>query len=654
MISTSSAFQTANAELAKKPIFLIDIKGYWRPFANVRGLSYLSVIQSGSKVWDFGGAEAFDATVTLSEPVTAGHPIFVFMYDGSGHAVTSITDTGSHTWNLIYVSPAGTSPIYAWYAIANADYPSGLTVSLNGGSIHGGNFEIYAVEVPANPGFSAVGASGVGSPATITAGSSTISFTVDAASPWHAVFVELAPAYGTSPAFTMLFVDAYRTRMPALPGNFIAGGAASSVYGTSGPVYDWITNIDDLKLTISDLDGGSDLGDLVFTVQDHQPLITADLATFVFEGKRCKLLAGFVGMAIADYVTLFTGAVDRVESENGNTEYKFTVSDINLKKLTQVIYTTGDDGFATDSKHPKTINAHPLDVLVDALEQAGVPAGDIDTAKIEYYRDGIFNGLSFEFTLTSAPAAKDFIESELMKPLGMYLWANNLGVVSINSFYPAISGSGSYTPPTPPVMTLDNDTVIDVPLEQEAELIDQVTLRFDWDETGEQKFLAESVQNWNPGILKYGLYGSQIIESKGLRSGFQGFFMAMLVARLIFLRYGNKQLVLDPLSLIWTACVLEPGDIIALTNPFLPDRVAGALGVTDMTFEVLDRNWQFMNGLVELRLLRLDISQFKEYRITPNGEAAFASASPTDQGKYMFQSDATGKYSTGADGNTLG
>lgn len=419
----------------------------------------------------------------------------------------------------------------------------------------------------------------------------------------------------------------------------------------------WLVSVDDLKLTVSDLDGGADLADLVFNVVDYQQKLTADMgspANFIFEGKKCVFLHGFVGMAIADFATMFVGVINTVSSDKGNQEYKFDVSSINLKKLTTAIYTTGDDGFTTASKHPRTLNGHPLDMLVSALEQAGVVASNIDTAKINFYKNGLFNGLEFSFTLTAAPTAKDFIESQLMKPLGMYLWESATGLISLNSFYPALSGDGTYTPPPVPAMTLDPDTCTDVPLVAEADLIDQVIIRFDDDGTGSSKYLSENIAVYDVSVAKYGLTDGQIIESTGLRSSFQGYFIAAIVSRLIFLRYGSKNLVMDPQTLLWSACLLEPGDIIALTSPYLPDRPAGVLGFTGQTFEVLDRTWQFAKGNVQVRLLQIDIANYKQYLITPNAEADYTAAGSADQGKYMFLCGPGGTYSNGNPANTLG
>jgi hypothetical protein len=416
----------------------------------------------------------------------------------------------------------------------------------------------------------------------------------------------------------------------------------------------WIVNIDDHSTTVSDLDGGVDLADLTMNVQDALQAITALFPSYVFEGQRATLLMGYAGMTLDQFVPMFTGAISTVSNANGNMEYIFDAASFNATKLTTNIYTTGDDGFAIDSAHPKTINAHPIDILVSALGQCGVPPNSIDTAKLYYYRDTIYNGLSFAFTLTSSPTGKDFIESELMKPLGAYLRETNTGLLTANFFYPALSGNGTYTPPTPPVATLDQTNTADMPLAGEADLIDSVTFRFDDDNTGSSNFLSESVQEYGPSVEKYGLVGSQIIESKGMRSGFQGYLWAEVVSRLLFLRYGSKNLLLTSVPFFWSECLLEPGDIINLTIAQVPNRAGGTLGVTNLTFEVLDRTWQFMSGLIELNLLAIDLSAFKQYLIAPNGEADYAAASSGDKAKYMFLCGANDEYSTGAPANTLG
>ena len=414
----------------------------------------------------------------------------------------------------------------------------------------------------------------------------------------------------------------------------------------------WIVSITDQTITINDLDGGADLADLVFNVQDLGGGITSDFAAFTFEGKKVSLLAGFPGMNGSDFVTLFTGRLDSIESSNTNMEYVFTCPDVR-QELNKVIYRVADDGLATDSNNPRKLNGNPLDILISVLiNEVGLAATDIDLAKISLYRNTVYAGAQMQFSITSPPGAKDFIENELLKPLGAYIWPNNLGQVSVNFYYPQNSI---------PVFNFNKDNLIEIPEAGPADLINEVNIRFDYDSSDSPK--AEIVRQDAISVAKYGLFGQHIIEAKGLRSGFQGALLGAFTAFLIFLRYGFKQLMFGssnsgngnaaPVNAIWSACLVEPGDIVTLTHPLVPDRIAGVMGVTAKTFVVMDRTWQFFECLVQFKLLEIDLTPFRQFQIAPNGEGNYTGVSGSDQSQFMFLSSDVDVYSNTSKGNTL-
>lgn len=436
-----------------------------------------------------------------------------------------------------------------------------------------------------------------------------------------------------------------------------------TIPSSTTPTKPWFTDAgpDDLILTVNDLEGGADLQDLVVHVQDLLQAITADFPTFVFEGKTMFLKAGWghidpitllpvADTDYGDFATLFTGKIDSVESENANNDYSFTCPDIRVE-LAKVIFTVGDDGFPTDSSHPKTLNGHPLDILLEILEtEVGLLTSQIDLAKIAQYR-ALYSGMQMTFSTDSPPVAKEFIEAEILKPMAAYHRSNNLGQFTVDFFYPI---------DLTPVYNFTPDNLADIPEAGQADLINQVEVRMDYDGSN---FLAQPLEQSAPSIAKYGMYGLQTIDSKGLRSGLNGEFWGKLTAFLIFLRYSNKALLhgdngkntaSNPINALWDACLLEPGDLVTMTHPDVPDRVAGVKGITNKTYVVMDRTWQFFAGNVQLKLLEIDLTKFKQYLITGNAEAAYTAASGADQAALMFQSDATGHYSNGNVGNTLG
>jgi hypothetical protein len=432
------------------------------------------------------------------------------------------------------------------------------------------------------------------------------------------------------------------------------------VAGVPAALFPWLVEVQDLQTTVNDLDGGTDLADLIFSVQDRGGAITASFPTFTFEGKLVQMFSGYEGLAFADFVTMFTGRIDSVESTNSNLEYVFSCPDIR-SDLNRAIYTLADDGGNTSSDHVRTLNGHPLDILIAALEtECGLTSGQVDEAKITQYRDTIYSGAQMSFVLDSAPVAKEFIETELMKPLGAYLRTDNLGRVTVEFAYPINAAT---------VFDFTPDTLLDIPSAGQADLINQVITRLDAssDNTSNGSgFAVERVDQSAASILKYGMYGQQIIESKGLRSGLNGLFISRMTAFLIFLRYASKALChgdsgknasSDPINAPWSAALIDPGDFVTLTHPDVPDRAAGVMGITDKAYVTMDRTWQFpiggSAGTVQLKLLEVDLTKFKQYLIAPNGEASYTSASALDKGKYLFLCNDSDLYSNGAAGNTL-
>jgi hypothetical protein len=127
--------------------------------------------------------------------------------------------------------------------------------------------------------------------------------------------------------------------------------------------YPWIVSIDNLDMTLNDLDGGADQRTGGFTVQDVGGAITSDFPGFIFEGKQIQIQVGFVGLAQIDFCTIFTGFIDTVSSANFNAEYYIQFSDAQ-SKLAAFVYQTGDDGAPTSSANVKTVSVHCLDILI--------------------------------------------------------------------------------------------------------------------------------------------------------------------------------------------------------------------------------------------------------------------------------------------------
>jgi hypothetical protein len=222
------------------------------------------------------------------------------------------------------------------------------------------------------------------------------------------------------------------------------------------------------------------------------------------------------------------------------------------------------------------------------------------------------------------------------------LWPNSLGQIDFTFFFKGNPVPGS-------VMSLTDDNIINVPLAGQSDLINTVTFRMDQDSSGSSSgYATEKTYEYPASISLYGQFGQQVIESAGMRSGLQGIFIGDRVANMIFKRQGLKNLMFQEVNLLWSACVLEPGDITDVTSAHVPDRAAGVMGISGKLFEVFDRKWNFNDGIVTVRLLDATyLSTAGTSLIAENTVPAFLSASTLQKTTYMFLCNDSDTYSNG-------
>ena len=452
----------------------------------------------------------------------------------------------------------------------------------------------------------------------------------------------------------------YRVTFPGIPyyRSFANVGYSANQYTDDI----WLVSIDDHTKNVNDLDGGADQETMCFTIQDRNAMITADMGRgTVFEGALVQLWVGFTSLdSLDDYLLLWQGYVDQVDSANSNLEYYFQCSDVTIK-LQQPVYLVGDDGAQTSAGNIKTLAMHPLDIMLDILQnqlkdpQTGqsLDPALIDVSKIEAYRDGAFAGMQFLFHLQQPPTAMDFIKNQLLKPLGGYMWVTQ-GMITVNFFFPLAA-------PTP-LTTMGPDQFLTIPTAEQTEMVNTVQYQFDKDDGSANStgnYLSTDTQGYSPSIAKYGVYGEQAMNSDGMRAALQGYLISWLVSQLIFLRYGFKNLKFDQDTPegIFTNLLYEPGDVIAITHPQVPDRVAGVMGITGKLFEVTNKKIEFAAGLVSLSMIDASyLSMYGFSEIAPDSQVIWSDATTEEQDTYMFMCQDDGSYenSIASPGNKLG
>lgn len=422
-------------------------------------------------------------------------------------------------------------------------------------------------------------------------------------------------------------------------------------FGTFDP---WIVEVAPVTQSAQELKGSSSLNDLAVTVADIGLGITGDFP-FVFQGRDCTIKTGFAGLAQADYTLMHTYVVDRIESVKNNTAWKFTCKP-QTRLVKKTIFKTGDGGGPIGSDDPRTFSGNPMDLLNMTILQGevGLAVADIDVATINSYRDLVFPGIRFNFSITKAPEAKAFIEKELLAPLGLYALTLADGKFSIRGFLPLPGTIVSQ-------FSFSQDNVATLPTPAEAELINVVIHRFDHDGDG---FAVGNVEVEAASETKFNQQGSHIIESLGMKSALQGFGLARLVAQGIFNRFADKNLTMKSLTAHWDeAALLEIGDFVELSQPFVPNRVTGALGITDQFFVVTKVSRVYMKGQVKISLDDaaqvqlgggIDPAGLGPFKIAPATVPEWVPASQAQKDAYMFVGDkTTGQMSDGVDAHPL-
>ena len=422
-------------------------------------------------------------------------------------------------------------------------------------------------------------------------------------------------------------------------------------FGTFDP---WIVEVAPVRQAADELGGKSTLNDLIITVLDKDQAITGDFP-FVFQGRGCTLKTGFVGLAEADYTLMHSYVVDRIESVKNNTAWKF-ICKPQIRLVKKTIFKTGDNGGAIGPDNPKTFRGNPMDLLNTTILQGevGLAAGDIDVTTINSYRDLVFPGIRFNFSIEKAPEAQTFIEKEILAPLGLYALTLADGKFSIRGFLPLPGTVVSQ-------FSFSQDNVETLPTPAESELINVVIHRFDHDG---DKFAVGNVEIEAASESKFNQQGSHIIESLGMKSALQGFGLARLIAQGIFNRFADKNLTMKSLTAFWNeAALLEIGDFVELSHPFVPNRVTGALGITDQFFVVTKISRVYMKGQVKISLDDaaqvqlgggIDPAGLGPFKIAPNTVPEWTAASQGQKDSYMFVGDKTdGKMSDDEDAHPL-
>jgi hypothetical protein len=645
MITPSANWTAAFTKRQRKPLYLVEIEGYHYAFSNHAYNPAHFPSPTGTLM-----TPPFALTGTQRVRWSFPSSASVGTQDSGGNSTASPLGSGEVTmlhrgpfapyyecyWSG-WTSPAlpADAVIVAMYPVVDYDHDSGGLVSCHVGFLWNGSM-FYGLDNTDGNHLIGYGLGSVGTHLSDLTGKTLTAHMEESLGPGDADTVMTVNQVSVAIVYTSASEDA---------GTAGASGSWPKPWMEPAP--------DDLELSVDDLNGAATLGQLSFNILDPKRLnfpILADMPTFVFEGKRMTFKMGTRDLDYPDLLPLFTGIVESVSSMKGNLGWTFVCND-GSAKLDQVIWTEGDDGQPTDSDHPRTISGNPLDIMLAIFTLLGLDISEYDNDRIVAYRDTYFAGMNLTFKITSPPQARDWMQKQLMIPLGGILWVNNLGVYTVRFPFP-LDGD------TDPVMTLTKRDLSVTPVAGQAELINQISFRFDKndDNSGSSNvdFRSISILEDEDSIDKYGLFGEHVIDSDGLRSANQGFFWAAFVGRTIFLRYGNKNLMFTGEGQ-WKLALLEPFDLVLVSHPLVPDRVNGVFGITDWLLQVMDRTLMFVPNKASIRFVDAShMSRYGRFKFAPDDIPDWTLATSDQKARYMFLSEDTGLMSNGDTAPILG
>jgi hypothetical protein len=508
------------------------------------------------------------------------------------------------------------------------------------------------------------------------------------------------------------------------PGSIIVPGVAlvvDATVETAGPdVLPYLKIPQGQGQTISELEGHSTISRLAFDTIDVRGEIKALAAEERVVGTKVLFKLGFPEMALTDFVTLHTDQLVNLGSDEDGW-MNFEADDVQRWLLDLAWRKGGPDDYVpyqeapdpplrdalransvdTFDKNPRYLAANPLQILIVALQNElgigqasadpstwliydpeqdasaydpalGLPPSnptliypnpyvDLDRVAQLAHRD--FSGDRMEFKITRPVTGKQWIDDQILKPLGLFWIVRPSGALALKTMKsPETTGTAAWT----------QDTMLGIPRAERLAPINVVTFRFNADEdqreTAARQYQNEVTFKYQASIDRY--HGQEFkhqVEANGLRPAYGGMLRAQILANRVFRRrgIGTPQYTIQTL---FTQGRLEVGEFVRISHPLVLDYETGLKGISGVLCEIIDKQPDYASGaftwkLLDGRFLGLSTPYYILKRgsfnapgslIAPTSVPEWTSASAAQKEKYMFAADATtGEYSDSTPGHVI-
>jgi hypothetical protein len=277
----------------------------------------------------------------------------------------------------------------------------------------------------------------------------------------------------------------------------------------------------------------------------------------------------------------------------------------------------------------------------------------IDVPGLLAFREGEFSGVWFDFVITRPIDGKQFIEEQILKPLGLYWIVRADGRLSLKTMKPPVEQT--------PAFAFSAKNIMGIPQTQRQNIINLVTFQLDVQQggitTAARSYGYQVSYEQQTSLKTYRQVFEQQIQSTGLRVARGGMMLSRLLADRIFRRHA-----FGPPTYKFTAQLatlpVELGDYVWLSHPKILDLKTGKLGLSNVVCEVLDRQPNYSRATVDFSLLDtrfINISPPYQIAAAADNIPPWDQATSQEQAQYMYISSAAmgGENSDGTAGNTI-
>ena len=391
---------------------------------------------------------------------------------------------------------------------------------------------------------------------------------------------------------------------------------------------------------------------------------SAPVATW--KNRHVTLWGGYRDLGWADYVKLFTGPAVGLELGPALGSYILTLADTSYML-------DGELATAATADEPATIRGNVVNVFASLLRGVfstsdahfpllevstasagvssaptglGIPDALLDIAGMKAERDSWRPDDTVELEFRAPEAAREYLRREFFRVFQARLCLLGNGSLGFRFNRPPMPATSA------PVLDLGTIAEVRSWAQLLEDHLNKFTIRGDHDPDADPEFAdlyADSTTEDTDDRTETGETVEYVIESRWLRTADDGVFLASDLAAHI------RQVWLVPPALVSVGVNfrqrrIEPGDVVAVTHPLIPDLRSGVRGVSGRLMHVLRAEPDTRAGLVVLELLDVGLRRYGVIAPASVGSEVYTGADAVERGTFFFVCNGSEQMSNGDDG----